>query len=91
VYKDWETLLSQTPHGTELNVDMNRASGKNWNGTKPCDDEHRSGYTVAEVPIEERWGQLIMSKRSKEGNEKAAEGGCISSKFELALLNREKG
>jgi hypothetical protein len=89
-YGAWEGLLREVPHGTDLSVDMNLAAGKKWNGTKPWDDEHRSRFTVEEVSIDERWEKLILSKRSKEATEMAAEAGCLLSKLELAHLNREK-
>jgi hypothetical protein len=80
----WNDLLERCP---ELVKDM-ALMGKAWNGTVAWDDVNRFHYMVEEVPVDERWEDIILMARLKDDIAKAAVNGCRKSKMELAHLNR---
>lgn len=43
-----------------------------------------------EIPVDKRWEDLILSTRTRDDIQKAAEKGCRKSQIELAHLDRNK-
>lgn len=84
-HKEWANFLDRCP---DLVKDM-ALMGKSWNGKFAWDDDHRAAYIVEEIPIDQRWEDLILTARPKEDIERAAEKGCRRSKIEITHLNRD--
>jgi hypothetical protein len=82
-YKKWEKLLEKCP---DLATDM--VKGKNWNGTRPWDDEHRGAYMEEEADLDKRWDELILRQRTKAEIKKEADKKDIRSIIELEHLER---
>lgn len=72
-YKSWNNLLKKYPN---LAVDISRVAGKQWNGTKPCDDGHRATDMEEEGSLDERWERMILERMTQEEIETAANAGC---------------
>jgi hypothetical protein len=87
-FKTWEEILRNDP---DFAVDFSLAAGRNWNGTYPCDNEHRAAYMEEEFDLNERWEEQILSKGSKEEVEANAVGleADMQSKIELHHLKRK--
>jgi len=63
-----------------LDVTCSKFDG-GWD-TKPWDDEYSWIYVGYEEPLGGRWAKQILSGRSKEDVQKAAESGCAFSQLE---------
>ncbi|EPE33204.1 hypothetical protein GLAREA_06216 [Glarea lozoyensis ATCC 20868] len=85
-FQSWLKLLKSHP---QFAIDMAISAGKNWNGTKPWDEEHRSAYTEEELDLNEIFAQQILERREEEEIEAAAKQHCIRSLIELQHLNRK--
>lgn len=84
--EEWVALLERQP---ALSVDIIRAGGRKWNGTKPWDDEHGASYMMSEVSLDQRWEEQILMESSRNEIARLAEDGCIRSRIQLQHLNRK--
>ena len=67
-------------------VDVLKAGGKKWQEGKPWKLKWRHEFLAPEEPIYEVWKKAILKERTEVEVKKAADGGCVRSRVEAAVL-----
>jgi hypothetical protein len=87
-WNEWKALQKRYP---DLSNDMvTRAGQREWKGTHPWDEQYRASYTEKDAPLEEKWKQQILAKRSKADIQEAARSQHLQAIIELDNLERDE-
>jgi hypothetical protein len=74
----------------DINIDMDNASRKEWNGTYPWDDEYRMDYMEKETPLDEAYETQILEKRSLAEIKRGTRTPEVIRHIELVHLQRKR-